>query len=199
MNKPDDEKIVKTRATKIWLVWIAIVCMGLIIAPFIPKMIAAELFWIRKTEDVQNHKQLWNEHRPTKYEISVHFSKDFLSFPGGTTLECAQKLVVDHDTIIETIFNTCSENVSLTVDNLFSIIAEKVTSRRCDPEGCHCGPMVVDVTYDSKYYFPKKAKTYYDHASGHTFKMTENSFCLMIGGNAQQGITLDTYSFKPVP
>lgn len=199
-NHETDENVAKANALFVWLVSLAMVCcIGLIIALFMPKIIAQELFWIAKAQDVENHKQLWNKHRITKYEIGVNFATEYLSYPGGTGFECSQELLVDHNTIIQTTLNTCDRKFSLTVDHLFSLIAEKVSSRHCNPEGCHCGPLVVDVTYDSQYYFPKKAKTFYDFASGEIFKMTEDSYCMGMGGNATQGITLDTYFFKPVP
>jgi hypothetical protein len=156
----NDERVLKI-AVNIILVIIASWIVLNFLLP-LPNSIAQELFWIREAQDVEDHRQLWFNQRITKYEIGVRFKMAFLSFPGSTTFQCAQKLIVDENRITQIILNTCGEDSFLTVDKLFSMIEEKVKSRLCDPEGCKCGPMVVDVVYDPQYFFPKEAKTFYD-------------------------------------
>jgi hypothetical protein len=166
---------------------------------FLPFAVTPEQFWRIKSNEIQTHKRLWSEKGITKYQIGVQIKMSMLSYPGLTSFDCSQELVVDHNTIVQTIRSTCGSAASLTVDNLFFLIQEKVNSKLCDPEGCKCGPLVVDVIYDSQYFFPKKATTFYDWKAGRTFFMRPGeNFCMGIGGNSTHGIKLETYYFKPL-
>jgi hypothetical protein len=192
------------RLVRILLIILVIVPSGIVLLSLSRELwlqSARDAYWRAKVADVESHKRGWSEQKIDHYTIGVHY----YDFP--LTGDCSQELIVNHNTVEHIISNTCYQYFVFTIDHLFRRIGNKGPSGHCFFNSCACyGPLVMDVIYDSKYYFPKTAKSIYDHEvrwmyetpKGIDLGITFIDPCSGLYGIPGAGLLWEVYSFTPI-